>query len=61
MSEESLWETRRVRKAGHSLAEPQWDFTCEQDHGCDPLPVGRDVIELVQDADPRPRHAEPES
>jgi hypothetical protein len=43
----------------HSLAEPKWDFVCEQDHGCDPLPIGRDVIELVQEADPRPRIAEP--
>jgi hypothetical protein len=38
----------------HSLAEPEFDFVCEQDHGCDPLPVGRDIIEAVQDADPRP-------
>jgi hypothetical protein len=45
----------------HSLAEPQWDFTCEQDHGCQPLPVGRDVIKIVQDGDPRPRLAEPAS
>ncbi len=40
--------------ACHSLAEPQWDFVCEQDHGCDPLPIGRDVIEQLQTTDPRP-------
>ena len=38
----------------HSAADPQFDFVCEQDHGCDPLPIGHDVIEAVQEADPRP-------
>lgn len=39
----------------HAGAEPQFDFVCEEDHGCDPLPIGRSVIEAIQDADPRPR------
>jgi hypothetical protein len=39
----------------HALAEAKWDFVCEQDHGCEPLPIGRDVIQAVQNADPRPR------
>ena len=38
----------------HSLADPQFDFVCEQDHGCDPLPIDRDIINAVQEADPRP-------
>jgi hypothetical protein len=38
----------------HSLADARYDFVCEQDHGCEPLPVGRDVIEAIQNADPRP-------
>jgi hypothetical protein len=38
----------------HTAAEPQFDFVCEQDHGCDPLPIGHDIIEAVQEADPRP-------
>lgn len=38
----------------HSLADPEFDFVCEQDHGCDPLPIGRDIINAVQQADPRP-------
>jgi hypothetical protein len=38
----------------HSAAEPQFDFVCEDDHGCAPLPVGDDVITGIQDADPRP-------
>jgi hypothetical protein len=39
----------------HSNAEPQWDFVCEQDHGCDPLPFTAEQIEAVQNADPRCR------
>lgn len=39
----------------HEFAEPEWDFICEQDHGCEPLPFDRDTIEAIQDADPRPR------
>jgi hypothetical protein len=39
----------------HSAAEPQFDFVCEHDHGCAPLPVGDDVITAIQNADPRPR------
>jgi hypothetical protein len=39
----------------HSAAEPQFDFVCEKDHGCAPLPVGDDVITAIQKADPRPR------
>ena len=38
----------------HSAAEPQFDFVCEDDHGCAPLPVGDDVITAIQNADPRP-------
>jgi hypothetical protein len=41
----------------HKLAKPQFDFVCEHDHGCDPLPIGDDVIKAVQNADPRPRAA----
>jgi len=39
----------------HSKAAPQWDFVCEQDHGCDPLPFTAEQIEAVQNADPRCR------
>lgn len=37
----------------HAKAEPQWDFVCEQDHGCDPIPLGEDLINTLQDSDPR--------
>ena len=40
--------------ACHMLAEPKWDFICEQSHGCADLPIGRDVIKVIQDADNRP-------
>ena len=39
----------------HSLAEPEFDFVCEDTHGCEPLPIGDDVITSIQDQDPRPR------
>lgn len=38
----------------HSQTEHQFDFVCEDDHGCDPLPFGDDVIVGIQQADPRP-------
>lgn len=37
----------------HAGAAPQWDLICEQDHGCEPLPIGPDVIERVQNGDQR--------
>ena len=41
----------------HSAAGPKFDFVCEHDHGCDPLPIGDDVIRAIQQADPRPHQA----
>lgn len=38
----------------HSQTEPRFDFVCEDDHGCDPLPFGDDVIVGIQRGDPRP-------
>ena len=40
--------------ACHALAEPKWDLICERDHGCADLPIGRDLIKAIQDADNRP-------
>ncbi len=37
----------------HQKAKPQWDFICEEDHGCDPLPIPNFVIRWTQKADPR--------
>ena len=38
----------------HAVADPKFDFVCEDTHGCEPLPIGDDVIRSVQEADPRP-------
>ena len=37
----------------HQKAEPQWDFICEEDHGCDSLPIPDLVIRWMQRNDPR--------
>ncbi|MBT9556549.1 MAG: hypothetical protein IV100_11000 [Myxococcales bacterium] len=37
----------------HGKAEPQWDFVCEGTHGCDPLPLTNDLIQIIQNSDPR--------
>jgi hypothetical protein len=41
----------------HALAEEQFDFVCEDDHGCAPLPISDAIIQGIQEADPRPRAA----
>jgi len=37
----------------HIKAEPQWDMICEQGHGCDPLPLSREMLVGIQQGDPR--------
>lgn len=37
----------------HIKARPEFDLICEQDHGCDPIPVTREMIAEFQAADPR--------
>ena len=39
----------------HSAAAAKFDFVCEHDHGCAPLPVSDDIIRAIQLADPRPQ------
>ena len=39
--------------ACHLKAKPQWDMICEQNHGCDSLPIPNFVIRWVQRNDPR--------
>jgi hypothetical protein len=38
----------------HLAADPRFDLVCEGTHGCEPLPIGDDVIRAVQASDPRP-------
>ena len=37
----------------HAAAEPKWDLVCASGHGCDPLPVTPEQIEMIQQSDPR--------
>ncbi|TXS93617.1 hypothetical protein FVW59_05145 [Parahaliea aestuarii] len=39
--------------ACHVKAEPQWDMICEQNHGCDPIPLTPVMIKAIQKTDPR--------
>jgi hypothetical protein len=39
----------------HVKARPEFDFICEQDHGCDPIPVTRAMFGALQRTDPRCR------
>jgi len=39
--------------ACHIKAEPKFDLICELDHGCDPIPITREMIAGIQQADPR--------
>jgi hypothetical protein len=37
----------------HKAARAEFDFVCEQDHGCAPLPVTRPMFHAIQHTDPR--------
>ena len=37
----------------HIKAKPQWDLVCETGHGCDPLPLTKDMLSFIQKTDPR--------
>ncbi len=37
----------------HEKAKPQWDLICQQDHGCDPIPLTTEMIRGLQKTDPR--------
>jgi hypothetical protein len=37
----------------HAKARPEFDFICEQEHGCDPIPVTRAMFGALQRTDPR--------
>jgi hypothetical protein len=42
----------------HVKARPEFDFICEQDHGCDPIPVTRAMFGALQRTDPRCKGSE---
>jgi len=37
----------------HQKAKPQWDLICEDNHGCDSLPIPSFIISMIQNNDPR--------
>lgn len=39
--------------ACHVRAQPQWDLICEDDHGCEALPISDLAIHSLQNTDPR--------
>ena len=45
----------------HVKARPEFDFVCEQDHGCDPIPVTRAMFGALQRTDPRCKNSSPTS
>ena len=47
--------------ACHSQARPEFDFVCEQDHGCSPIPITLAMFGALQRTDPRCRNKGPVS
>jgi hypothetical protein len=37
----------------HIQAKPQWDMVCEDTHGCETIPISKEMIDLIQRTDPR--------
>ena len=37
----------------HAKAKPQWDMICETGHGCDPIPLTKAMVSVIQKTDPR--------
>ena len=42
-----------MQRLSHTQAKPQWDMICESGHGCEPIPLTRDILTLLQKTDPR--------
>ena len=47
--------------ACHAPAREPWDFVCESDHGCEPIPIDHKMTGALQRSDPRCGPALPES
>ncbi len=45
----------------HAPARVPWDFICESDHGCEPIPIDHAMTGALQRSDPRCGEAVPES
>ena len=44
----------------HAPAREKWDFICESDHGCEPIPIDHKMTGALQRSDPRCGDAVPE-
>jgi hypothetical protein len=42
--------------ACHIKARPEWDLVCDINHGCDPVPITRNISGALQRTDPRCTH-----
>lgn len=42
----------------HIKAEPKWDMICKTGHGCDPIPLSKEILALLQKTDPRCKNNE---
>lgn len=47
--------------ACHVPAREPWDFVCESDHGCEPIPIDHKMTGALQRSDPRCGPAVPEA
>jgi hypothetical protein len=45
----------------HVKARPEWDLICDINHGCDPIPITRNMSGALQRTDPRCAHHDPVS
>jgi hypothetical protein len=45
----------------HVKARPEWDFICDNSHGCDPIPITRSMSGALQRTDPRCKNQAPVS
>jgi hypothetical protein len=45
----------------HIKARPEWDLVCDINHGCDPIPVTRNMTGALQRTDPRCKNQGPVS
>lgn len=39
--------------ACHAKAKPEFDMICETGHGCDPLPLSKEILKVIQKTDAR--------
>ena len=45
----------------HIKARPEWDLVCDINHGCDPIPITRNMTGALQRTDPRCKNQGPVS